>query len=56
MNSIKRNTFQKPILTGIVLMLIAMGFRLIDIYDRPNCRVNGRLVCLAPHKFLIVFL
>jgi membrane protease YdiL (CAAX protease family) len=32
MNSIKRNTFQRPILTGIILMLIALIFRLIDIF------------------------
>ena len=32
MNFIKRTTFQKPVLTGIVLMLIALGFRLIDIF------------------------
>jgi uncharacterized protein len=32
MNFIKRNTFQKPILTGITLMLIALSFRLIDIF------------------------
>jgi membrane protease YdiL (CAAX protease family) len=32
MNTIKRNTFQRPILTGIILMLIAFSFRLIDIF------------------------
>lgn len=32
MNFIKRTTFQRPILTGIVLMLIAFVFRLIDIF------------------------
>jgi membrane protease YdiL (CAAX protease family) len=32
MNIITRNTFQKPILTGILLMLIALCFRLIDIF------------------------
>jgi uncharacterized protein len=32
MNSIKSHTFQRPILTGIVLMLIALLFRLIDIF------------------------
>jgi uncharacterized protein len=29
---IKRNTFQRPVLTGIILMLIALSFRLIDIF------------------------
>jgi hypothetical protein len=32
MHFIKYNTFQRPILTGIVLMLIALGFRLVDIF------------------------
>jgi len=32
MNFIKRTTSQKPILTGIIVMLIALIFRLIDIF------------------------
>lgn len=32
MNFIKRNAFRWPILTGIVLMLIALAFRLVDIF------------------------
>jgi membrane protease YdiL (CAAX protease family) len=32
MDTTKRLTFQKPILTGILLMLIALVFRLIDIF------------------------
>jgi membrane protease YdiL (CAAX protease family) len=32
MNSIKRTASQKPILTGMILMLIALGFRLTDIF------------------------
>lgn len=32
MDFIKHNTFQRPILTGILLMLIALIFRLIDIF------------------------
>jgi membrane protease YdiL (CAAX protease family) len=32
MNSIERNTFQKPVFTGILLMLVALAFRLIDIF------------------------
>jgi hypothetical protein len=32
MHFIKYNTFQRPILTGIVLLLIALGFRLVDIF------------------------
>lgn len=32
MNFIKRTTYQKPILTGIILLLIALSFRLIDIF------------------------
>jgi membrane protease YdiL (CAAX protease family) len=31
-NSIKSSTFQRPVLTGIVLMLITQVFRLIDIF------------------------
>ena len=32
MDFIKRNTFRKPVLTGILLMIIALCFRLIDIF------------------------
>jgi membrane protease YdiL (CAAX protease family) len=32
MNSIRRFTFQKPVLTGILLMLTALIFRLVDIF------------------------
>lgn len=32
MEFIKRSTLQKPILTGIILMLIALCFRLTDIF------------------------
>lgn len=32
MDTIRRITFQKPILAGILLMLIALIFRLIDIF------------------------
>ena len=32
MNFIKRTTYQKPIFTGIILLLIALSFRLIDIF------------------------
>jgi membrane protease YdiL (CAAX protease family) len=32
MSFIKGNTIQKPILTGIILMLIALSFRLVDIF------------------------
>ncbi len=32
MNIIKRTTFQRPVLTGIILMLIALSFRLMDIF------------------------
>jgi membrane protease YdiL (CAAX protease family) len=32
MDFIKRNTSQKPILAGIILMLIALSFRLMDIF------------------------
>ena len=31
-NYIRRNIFQKPILPGIILMLIALCFRLIDLF------------------------
>jgi len=32
MNFIKRTTRQQPVLTGILLLLIALSFRLIDIF------------------------
>lgn len=32
MNFMKRTTYQKPMLTGILLLLIALSFRLIDIF------------------------
>src|SRR5512134_3577874 len=32
MNFIKRSASQKPVLTGIILMLVALLFRLIDIF------------------------
>jgi membrane protease YdiL (CAAX protease family) len=32
MDAIRRITFQKPVLTGIILMLIALSFRLLDIF------------------------
>jgi membrane protease YdiL (CAAX protease family) len=53
MNFIKRLTFKRPILTGILLMLIALGFRLIDIFV---LRLDERLGEIILSKTLGFFL
>jgi membrane protease YdiL (CAAX protease family) len=53
MNFIKRLTFQRPVLTGILLMLIALLFRLIDIFV---LRLDERLGEIILSKTLGFFL
>jgi membrane protease YdiL (CAAX protease family) len=53
MSFIKRITFQRPVLTGIVLMLIALIFRLIDIFV---LRLDERLGEIILSKSLGVLL
>ena len=54
MNSIKRNTFQKPILTGIVLMLVALVFRLTDIFILRLDERLGEIILSKTLGFLLV--
>ena len=54
MDTIKRNTFQKPILTGILLMLIALIFRLIDIFVLRLDERLGEIILSKTLGFLLV--
>ncbi len=54
MNLIKRNTFQRPILTGIVLMLIALIFRLTDIFILRLDERLGEIILSKTLGFLLV--
>ena len=55
-NFIKRNTFQKPILTGVILMLIALVFRLIDIFVlRLDERLGEIILSKTLGFFLVLF-
>ena len=56
MNFIKRNTFQKPILTGIILMLIALVFRLIDIFVLRLDERLGEIILSKALGFFLVLL
>jgi uncharacterized protein len=56
MNSIKLNTFQRPILTGIILMLIALVFRLIDIFVLRLDERLGEIILSKTLGFLLVLL
>ena len=56
MNFIKRNTFQRPILTGIILMLVALIFRLIDIFILRLDERLGEIVLSKTLGFLLVLL
>jgi membrane protease YdiL (CAAX protease family) len=56
MNSIKHYTFQKPILTGIILMLIALVFRLIDIFVLRLDERLGEIILSKTLGFLLVLL
>jgi membrane protease YdiL (CAAX protease family) len=56
MNVIKRNTFQRPILTGIVLLLIAFSFRLIDIFVLRLDERLGEIILSKALGFCLVLL
>lgn len=56
MNSIKRCTFQTPILTGISLMLIALIFRLNDIFILKLDERLGEIILSKTLGFLLVLL
>lgn len=56
MDFIKRNTVQKPILTGIVLMLIALTFRLIDIFVLRLDERLGEIILSKALGFCLVLL
>jgi membrane protease YdiL (CAAX protease family) len=53
-NFIKRNTLQKPILTGIMLMLIALIFRLIDIFVLRLDERLGEIILSKTLGFVLV--
>lgn len=56
MNFVKHNASQKPVLTGIILMLIALGFRLIDIFVlRLDERLGEIILSKALGFCLILF-
>jgi uncharacterized protein len=56
MNSIKNFTFQKPILTGILVMLIALIFRLTDIFILRLDERLGEIILSKTLGFLLVLL
>jgi membrane protease YdiL (CAAX protease family) len=56
MDTIKRHTFQKPILTGIILMLIALIFRLIDIFVLRLDERLGEIILSKALGFALVLL
>jgi membrane protease YdiL (CAAX protease family) len=56
MDFIKRSTFQKPVLTGIVLMLIALIFRLIDIFMLRLDERLGEIILSKALGFCLVML
>jgi membrane protease YdiL (CAAX protease family) len=56
MDFIKRNTFLRPILTGLILMLIALGFRLIDIFVLRLDERLGEIILSKTLGFCLVLL
>lgn len=56
MDFIKRITFQKPVLTGITLMLVALIFRLIDIFVLRLDERLGEIILSKSLGFLLVLL
>jgi membrane protease YdiL (CAAX protease family) len=56
MNFIKRHTFQRPVLTGILLMLIALIFRLTDIFVLRLDERLGEIILSKTLGFLLVLL
>ena len=56
MDAIRRNTFQRPILAGILLMLIALIFRVIDIFLLRLDERLGEIILSKTLGFLLVLL
>ena len=56
MNFIKRYSIQKPILTGIILMLIALSFRLVDIFVLRLDERLGEIILSKALGFCLVLL
>jgi membrane protease YdiL (CAAX protease family) len=56
MDTIKRFTFQNPILAGILLMLIALVFRLIDIFVLRLDERLGEIILSKTLGFVLVLL
>jgi membrane protease YdiL (CAAX protease family) len=56
MNFIKGNTIKKPILTGVILMLIALIFRLIDIFVLRLDERLGEIILSKALGFCLVLL
>jgi len=56
MNFVKRSAFQRPILTGILLMLLALIFRLIDIFILRLDERLGEIILSKTLGFLLVLL
>lgn len=56
MDFIKRITFKKPVLTGILLMLVALIFRLIDIFVLRLDERLGEIILSKSLGFLLVVL
>jgi membrane protease YdiL (CAAX protease family) len=56
MNFIKRITFQKPILTGILLMGVALIFRLLDIFVLQLDERLGEIILSKALGFCLVLL
>jgi membrane protease YdiL (CAAX protease family) len=56
MNFIKRNTFQQPILAGIILMFLALIFRLIDIFVLRLDERLGEIILSKSLGFCLVLL
>lgn len=54
MNTIQRFTYQRPILTGIILMLIALIFRLIDIFVLRLDERLGEIILSKALGFVLV--
>jgi len=56
MNLIKHYTFQKPILTGIILMMVVLSFRLIDIFVLRLDERLGEIILSKTLGFFLVLL
>lgn len=56
MRSIQHITFSKPILTGVILMLIALVFRLVDIFILRLDELWGEIILSKALGFCLVIL